>query len=128
MCIILCIPLSLPTALTIDNVLRELRDVSWETLSKGKALSGGLHISPGILPLPKSQRHKIEAEYVTEDQRRKVAVQWWLISDSYASWRRLITKLGVYEEHAVANQICRYAEKLTGMACTFQIRGVQVVR
>ena len=114
----MCIPLSLPTALTVDNVLRELKDVSWEKLSKGMSLPVGVYRSPGILFLPDSQRHKIEAEYATEDQRRNAAVQFWLVSDPYASWRRLITELDVFEEHAVAKQIHRYAEKLTGIKCT----------
>ena len=73
---------------------------------------------PGILFLPASQRRKIEAKYVTEDQRRNAAVQLWLVSDPYASWRRLITQLDYYEEHAVALQIHHYAEKLTGTKCT----------
>ena len=51
----MCIPLSLPTALTVDNVLRELKDVSWEKLSKGMSLSVGGYMSPGILFLPDSQ-------------------------------------------------------------------------
>ena len=114
----MCIPLSLPTALTVDNVLRELKNVSWEKLSKGMSLSVGTYRVPGILFLPGSQRRKIEAEYATEDQRRNAAVQFWLVSDPYASWRRLITELDAYEEHAVAKQIHHYAEKLTGMKCT----------
>ena len=108
----------LPTALTVDNVLRELKDVSLEKLSKGMSLSGGGYMVPGILHLPTSQQHKIEAEYATEHQQRNVAVQFWLVSDPYASWRRLITQLDAYEEHAVAKQIHHYAEKLTGMKCT----------
>ena len=114
----MCIPFSLPTALTVDNVLRELKDISWEKLSKGMSLSDGVYVEPGILCLPASQQHKIEAEYSTEDQRKNGAVQLWLVSDPYASWRRLIIQLDEYEEHAVAKQIHRYAEKLTGMKCT----------
>ena len=112
---------SLPTALTADNVLRELMDVSWDTLSTCKTLSGGVYMFPGVLRLPESQRHKIEAEYTTEDQRKNAAVHFWLVSDPYASWRRLIKELDRLEEHAMARQIHRYAEKLTGMSCTHQI-------
>ena len=114
----------LPTALTVDNVLRELKDISWKTLSDRKELSDvSIIIGGGILLLPASQRHKIETEYSTEDQWKKAAVQYWLSSDPYASWRRLITQLDHFEEDAVAKQIHRYAEKLTGMTCTLQIRG-----
>ena len=123
----LCILLSLPSALTVDNVLRELKDVSWQTLSNDKEFSltdGTTTALAGVLQLPKSQRCKIEAEYLTEDERRTAAVRYWLASDPYASWRRLITQLHDFEEHAVAKQIYRYAEKLTGMICTVQIRGI----
>ena len=36
-------------------------------------------------------------------------------NNPYASWRWLITRLDWKGEHAVADQICGYAEKLTGM-------------
>ena len=124
----LCIPLSLPSALTVDNVLRELKDLSWQALSYGKALSDGAISLDGVLQLSKFQRLKIEAEYSTEDEWRTAAVRYWLASDPYASWRRLITQLDDFEEHAVAKQILRYAEKLTGMTCTLQIRGVPIAR
>jgi hypothetical protein len=108
--------LSFFSALTVDNVLRELKDVSWETLSNDKWLSNDtVVIHFGVLRLPKSQQLKIEAEYSTEDQRRTAAVRYWLASDPYASWRSLIAQLHRFEEHAVAKQIHRYAEKLTGM-------------
>ena len=120
-----CLPLSLPSALTVDNVLRELKDVSWQTLSERKELSGGWITEWfGVLRLLKSQRHKIEAEYSTEDERRTAAVRYWLASDPYASWRRLITELLIFEEHAIAERIYHYAEKLTGMTCTLQTRSV----
>ena len=122
-------PLSLPSALTVDNVLRELKNVSWQTLSNDKKLSDGMTtMLAGVLWLPKSQRRKIEAEYSTDDERKTAAVQYWLASDPYASWRRLITQLHKFEEHAVAEQIYRYAEKLTGMTCTVQIRGVPIAQ
>ena len=122
------VPLSLPTALTANNVLRELKDVSWETLSEGKDMSNGIKRIPGVLYLPGSQRCKIEAEYTTEDQWRNVAVHFWLVSDPHASWRRLIIELDRYEEYDVAKQIHRYAEKLTGMTCTHQITALCVFK
>jgi hypothetical protein len=120
--------LSLPSALTVDNVLRELKDVSWQTLSNRKKLSNGNIALFGVVWLPSYQQRKIEAEYSTEDQRKTAAVRYWLASDPYASWRRLITQLHRYEEYAVAKRIHRYAEKLTGMTCTLQIRAVPIAR
>ena len=117
----------LPTALTVDNVLRELKNISWRTLSNEKVITGGITKCYGVLWLPDSQRRKTEAEYSTEDQRKNAAVQYWLVSDPYASWRRLMTQPDDFEEHSVANQIRCYAETLTGMTCTLQIGGVQVV-
>ena len=101
------IPLSLflspsTTALTVNNFVRQLRDIAWDTLC-------------GVLFLPLSQRHKIENEYATENQRRYAAVHFWLFSDPYASWRRIITQLDVYGQHPVVGRIRDYAEKLTGM-------------
>ena len=90
------------TALTVDNVVRELKDVTWKKLCY-------------VLLLPLSQQLKIENEYATENQRRNAAVHFWLFRYPYASWRRLITQLDDYGEHAVAERIRDYAEKLSGM-------------
>ena len=57
--------------------------MAWEILSEGKVMSDGRVGSPGILQLPESQLVKIEEEYSTEDQWRKAAVQFWLLSDPY---------------------------------------------
>ena len=65
---------------------------------------------------------------VAMDQRRNAAVHFWLVSDPYASWRRLITELDEREEYVMAKQIHRYAEKLTGMTCTHQITALCVFK
>ena len=101
------IPLSLflspsDTALTVDNVVRELKDVTWKKLCC-------------VLLLPLSQQLKIENEYATENQRRNAAVHFWLFSDPYASWRKLIRQLDRLRQHALAERLHDYAEKLTGM-------------
>ena len=84
-------------------MLTQLKQVNWETLG-------------GILQLPSSQRRKIEAEYTGEAERKKGGVRWWIWNCPYASWRWLITRLDIKGEHAVADQIRGYAEKLTGMS------------
>ena len=88
------------TALTVDNILKE--QVKWETLR-------------GVLDLPLSQQHKIKEKYAGETECKREGVKHWLWNCPYASWRMLITRLDKWDEHAVADQICGYAEKLTGM-------------
>ena len=96
------------TALTVDNILKELREVKWDTLS-------GWSSGTGILQFPTSQQRKIEERYAGETEHKREGVKYWLWNCPYASWRMLITRLDVKKEHAVADQICGYAEKLTGM-------------
>ena len=68
-----------------------------------------------VLLLPVSQRHKIKAKYTGEAERKKEGIMFWIWHCPYASWRWLITRLDWKGEHAVADQIRGYAEKLTGM-------------
>ena len=91
------------TALTVDNTLKELKQVKWEILRQD------------VLQLPNSQRRKIEKKYAGETERKREGVKYWLWNCPYASWRMLITQLDWKKEHAVADQIRGYAEKLTGM-------------
>jgi hypothetical protein len=86
----------------VHNILKELKQVKW----------GTLHV---ILWLPTSQQRKIEEKYAGETERNREGVKHWLWNCPYASWRWLITKLDWQREHAVADQIRGYAEKLTGM-------------
>ena len=69
----------------------------------------------GILVVPGSKQRKIEKLYAGETERKREGIKYWLWNNSYASWRLLITQLDREEEHAVADQIRGYAEKLTGM-------------
>ena len=80
----------------MDNILKELKQVEWRTLC-------------GVLELPLSQ-----GKYAGETERKREGVKFWLWNCPYASWRMLITQLDGWEEHAVADQIRGYAEKLTG--------------
>ena len=93
------------TALTVDNILKQLKEVKWEIL-------GG---SGGVLQLPGSQRRKLKAKYAGKTERKREGVKYWLWNCAYASWRWFIEKLDWQKEHAVADKIRGYAEKLTGM-------------
>ena len=97
-------------AFTLNNILKQLKQVEWKTLG-----GTSMFISSGVLQLPLSQRHKIEAKYTGEAERKKEGVKHWMWNSPYASWRWLITGLDREKEHAVADQIRGYAEKLTGM-------------
>ena len=82
--------------------------MEWKTLR-------GINISNGVLQLLPSQWHMIEVKYAEETERKREGVKYWLWNCAYASWRLLIIQLDWQEEHAVADQIRGYAEKLTGM-------------
>ena len=91
------------TALTVDNILKELKQVKWKTLQF-------------VLELPNSEKCKIEEIYAGETERKREGVKYWLWNHAYASWRLLITRFDQRKEYAVADQIRGYAEKLTGMS------------
>ncbi len=67
-----------------------------------------------ILRIPNSKLDAIEKECSTDEERLRVHVQYWLLRDPYASWRRIIWQLDYYEHSAIADTIRSYAEKLTG--------------
>ena len=100
------------TALTVDNVLKELKGVSWKTLSSGA-------YSDGVLELRFSPRSKIERKYTREEDRKKAGITYWTRNHPYSSWRHLITQLDLEKEHAVADKLCQFAEKLTGMLSSY---------
>ena len=71
-------------------------------------------VSNKILWIPDSKRDAIERECSTDEERLRVGVQYWLLRDPYASWRRIIWRLDDYKHRALADTIRSYAEKLTG--------------
>ena len=97
-------------ALTVDNVLKALKEVEWKTFHGNIVVYG-----VGVLQLPPSQQRKIEGKHAGETERKREGVENWLWNHPYASWRLIITQLDWMEEHAVADQIHGYAEKLTGI-------------
>ena len=90
-------------ALIHDNVLNELKELSWKTLVIG------------VLQLPWSERQRIERMHVSEEERKSAGVLWWVDHHPLASWRLLITRLDREQKHSLANRIHQYAEKVTGM-------------
>ena len=90
------------TALTPNNVFKELKEVDWNTLCD-------------ILQLPDSQGQRIEKMYVSEEEQKSEGVLFWVNNHPYSSWRLLRRRLDAKGKHSVANQIHQYAEKVTGM-------------
>ena len=94
----------------MDNILKELKGVSWKTLGGTSTI-----IADGVLELLYSQRTKIEREYTTEDDRKKAGITYWTWNHPYSSWRLLITRL----KHTVADKLRQYAEKSTGVLSNY---------
>ena len=75
-----------------------------------------------VLIIPDAKLAAIKSEFSTDKERLRALIQYWLLKDFYASWRRLIFQLDYrcyYSEAATtfevaANSIRNYAEKLTG--------------
>ena len=101
------------TALTPDNVLKELKEVDWKTLCDTNRYIYIMSI--GVLDLPSSEGQKIKRIYVSEEERKSAGVLWWVDHHPLASWRLLITQLDKKGKHSLANLIHQYAEKVTGM-------------
>ena len=102
------------TALTHDNVLKELKEVNWETLCDTRLYATG-GIIVGVLELPESEVLRIERMYVSEEERKSAGVSWWVDHHPLASWRLLIIRFDKKRKHSLANQIRQYAEKVTSM-------------
>ena len=95
-------------------MLKELKEVDWETLCDTGFVTGLSQTFRGILELPVSQGQRIERMYVSEEEQKSEGVSFWVNNHPYSSWRLLIRRFGVMRKHSVANQIHQYAEKVTG--------------
>ena len=67
-----------------------------------------------VLSIPRAKLDAIKSEFSTDKEHLRALIQYWLLRDPYASWRRLIIQLEIWGEAAAANSIRNYAEKLTG--------------
>ena len=78
-----------------------------------------LYDVPYMLYIPRAKLAAIKSEFSTNKECLRALIQYWLLRDPYASWRRLIIQLdwksSINEAAAAAaNSIRNYAEKLTG--------------
>ena len=88
--------------LTVENIRRAVQGLEWRRLGD-------------VLFLPVSKLDEIGKEYATDQQCEAAVIQYWILHDPLASWRRLTDQLYREDEHDRANRICHYAEELTGM-------------
>ena len=99
-----------PTALTVKNVLSELKEVDWFALC-----GDGTVFEYGVLNFAPSQQRRIEKDFTTEDERRTAAISFFITNHPYASWRLLIHGLDREKKYSLSERLHPYAEKLTGM-------------
>ena len=96
------------TALTINNIIRELRGVDLFKIEYGKT----------ILGIPRAQLAELQSAHHSTDEQEAAVVRYWLLRDPLASWRRIIYQLDWWADLGYghyADRIRHYAEELTGM-------------
>ena len=103
-CVISILHLAPP--LSVENVVTILEKLS-------------LYDVRDVLYIPNAKLDAIKSEFSTIKERLRALIQYWLLRDPYASWRRLIIRLDYLSHYttaaAAANSIRNYAEKLTGL-------------
>ena len=72
-----------------------------------------------MLYIPNAKLDAIKSEFSTDNKRLRALIQYWLLKDIRASWRRLIIQLDNMSltktaAAAAADSIRNYAEMLTG--------------
>ena len=72
-----------------------------------------------MLYIPNAKLDAIKSEFSTDKKRLRALIQYWLLKDVRASWRRLIIQLDNMSltktaAAAAADSIRNYAEMLTG--------------
>ena len=92
MCKNVLFPTAAPPNLTIDGAVRVVEGVqNWRSLG-------------GRLCVPRSKRGKQVKDIIT----------YWIKTDPFASWRRLIRALDLIGEKGITSSIRHYAEPLAG--------------
>ena len=113
--VIVCI-FSNATALTVQNIVQELRGVDLLEEKNGK----------NILGIPSTKLTELKSAHRSTDEQQAAIVRYWLLRDSFASWRQIIFQLDTWAGYISyghfsnrADRIRHYAEELTGM-CFFR--------
>lgn len=88
------------------------------TLLEGLANERSWKYIGGVILLISSYKlDVIERSYFTDKLKLQAAIQYWLLWDPLASWRRLIDRLCRCNASHIMNEIMHYAEKQKGIKC-----------
>ena len=74
-----------------------------------------------ILGIPDVQLAELRSAHHSTDEQEAAVLQYWLLRDPLASWRKLILQLDWWTDYGhghysdIADRIRHYAEELTGM-------------
>ena len=88
--------------LTVDNVRKALHGIHWHEVGE-------------MLKIPDSKLSEIGGEYRSDEERAVAVIRYWILRDSFASWRRIIERLERTGRHDHAITLHHYSEELTGM-------------
>ena len=67
-----------------------------------------------MLYVPDSKLDTMDADHTTNKGKKEAVIEYWILKDPSASWRRLIYTLDKLDKIDIADQIRKYAEKQTG--------------
>ena len=103
------------TALTVNNIVQELRGVNL------LEIYNSFSPSQNVLGLGEIILAELQSAHHSTDEQEAAVVRYWLLRDPLASWRKIIYRLdfwaglgyGNYSD--IADRIRHYAEELTGM-------------
>jgi len=90
--------------LTVDNVVEAVDRVKTRWWHLGE----WLHI-------PHSYLTEFESKHSSIEECLRSTIHLWLLTDPYASWRRIIQALDGIKEHKVAESLHHLAEPIVGM-------------
>ena len=109
-------PSSNATALTVNNIVQELRGVDLFNISTY------FYPAQNILGIPDTQLAELQSAHHSTDEQEAAVVRYWLLRDPLASWRRIIHHVDCWAGYSgyghysdIADRIRHYAEELTGM-------------
>ena len=112
--IFFCCSPSNTSALTVNNIVQELRGSGVDLLQ----LSHAYDPPTNILGITSDKLAELQSAHHSTDEQEVAVVRYFLLRDPLASWRKIILQLDKWNYNNIADRIRHYAEELTGM-CFF---------